>query len=165
MRNLGRLYVGVLLIGGLGILGGCGSKFAGEWVQDGTIAKDGSFTPASDERRAALKFEPPARVRYGFYQPRSDAVDPESVQSTDYSTTNHRSVAQFGVFTAHPQGDYLLVTGPVEGTVRMVRVRGKTVFPPVVQMPQLSRGTAVGPEEALAAGYVPDNEAAPPIAP
>jgi hypothetical protein len=165
MRNLGRLFVGVLLIGGLGDLGGCGSKFAGEWVQDGTIGKDGSFTPASDERRAALKFEPPARVRYGFYQPRSDAVDPESVQSTDYSTTNHRSVAQFGVFTAHPDGaDYLLVTGPVEGTVRMVRVRGKTVFPPVVQLPQLSRGTAAGPEDALAAGYSPDNEA-PPIAP
>ena len=165
MRNLGRLFVGVLLVGGLGILGGCGSKFAGEWVQDGTIGKDGTYTPAPEERRAALKFEPPATVRYGFYQPRSDAVDPESVQSTDYSTTNHRSVAQFGVFTAHPDGDYLLVTGPVEGTVRMVRVRGKSVFPPTVHMPQLSRGTAMGPDDALAAGYSPDNEAAAPVAP
>ena len=53
MRNFGRLFVGVLLIGGLGVLGGCGSKFAGEWVQDGTIGKDGSYTPAPDERRAA----------------------------------------------------------------------------------------------------------------
>jgi len=163
MRNCGRLFIGVLLVGSLGFIGGCGSKFAGEWVQDGTLGKDGQFTPASDERRAALKFEPPATVRFGFYQPRSDAVDPESVQSTDYSTTNHRSVAQFGVFTAHPDGDYLLVTGPVEGTVRMVRVHGKTVFPPTVHMPQLSRGTAVGPDEALAAGYSPVNEA--PIAP
>jgi hypothetical protein len=132
-------------------------------VQDGTIEKDGTFTPPPDERRRALKFEPPATVRYGFYQPRSDAVDPESVQSTDYTTINHRSVAQFGVFTAHPDGDYLLVTGPVEGTIRFVRVRGKDVFPSIIHLPQLSRGTAVDDRDAIASGYSPAGDV--PIAP
>ena len=41
---------------------------------------------------------------------------------------------------------------------------GGAPFPPVVHMPQLSHGTAMGPDEALAAGYSPDNDA-PPIAP
>lgn len=152
-----RTVLAGLVLGMLLIAGGCSSQFAGEWVQDGTYSRDGIYTPATAERRMALKFEPPATVRYGFFHQATGVVDPDSIQSYDYQTLNGRSVAEFGELVARVEGDHLLVDGLKEGTLRMTKMKGKQVFPSNLHAPQLTRAQpspgaapAIVPVEAVA---------------
>jgi hypothetical protein len=135
------LVVGVLMLGS-----GC-SVFRGEWVEDGTIGKDGAFTPTTTDRRMALRFEPPATVRYGYYSESADVVEADSVQDTDYATINGRSVAEFGAYSARVKDDQMFLHGPMDWTIRLTRLHDRAVFPPTVYLPKLSRTGTVAPSQ------------------
>jgi len=118
---------------------GC-SRFAGEWIEEGTVARDGTFTPAESDRRMALKFNPPATVRYGSYFVQSGVVDYQTVQYDTYFTMQNRSVAQTGSITLKPQGKNRLIAYIADSDPkRFVKVRGNAVFPPAAILPSLSK--------------------------
>ena len=118
---------------------GC-SRFAGEWIEEGTLARDGTFTPAESDRRMALKFNPPATVRYGSYFVHSGVVEHQTVQYDTYFTMQNRSVAQTGGMTLKPQGKNRLVSYIADAEPkRFVKVRGNSVFPPAAILPSLSK--------------------------
>src|SRR5688572_4634673 len=133
---------------------GC-SRFAGQWVEEGTIASDGTFIPAQGERRMALRFDPPATVRYGSYFVQSGIVEHHTVQYDTYFTMKNRSVAQTGGMTLRPQGKNRLISYIGDGEPkRFVRVRGNSVFPPAAILPSLAKAPddyrpEIEPEVAL----------------
>ena len=117
---------------------GC-SKFAGEWIEEGTIARDGTFRPAENDRRMALKFYPPATIRYGSYFVQSGVVDHQTVQEDTYFTMQNRTVAQTGGMTLRPQGKNRLISYIADAEPkRFVKVRGNAVFPPAAIIPSLA---------------------------
>jgi hypothetical protein len=133
---------------------GC-SKFSGEWLEEGTIARDGTFVPAQSERRMALKFTPPATVRYGSYFVPAGVVEHQTVQYDTYFTMNNFNIAQTGGMTLKPQGKNRLISyiGDAEPK-RFVRVRGNSVFPPAAILPSLAKAPhnyrpEIEPEVAL----------------
>ncbi len=149
-RNL--MLISCLLL----LAGGCGSKFAGEWVEEGSFDEGGVFQEASGQRRLALRFEPPATVRYGAFVQRGGVVDQQSVQTDTYITMQGRSVAQFGSMIARVDRGRLIATIGGDVVTRFERVRGKRVFPPPVALPSLAKGsdampTGRGGIEAVAA--------------
>jgi hypothetical protein len=118
------------------LVGGC-SKFAGEWVEEGTFSKEGVFAPSSSDRKAALRFDPPWSVRYGGYVAPAGVVDVQTVQQDAYFEMCDGNVAQFGAVIARVEDrDHLMTyvgAGPFR---RFVRVRhGCSIFPPQVVLP------------------------------
>jgi hypothetical protein len=127
------------------IAGGC-SKFAGEWIEEGTIARDGTFQPARSDRRMALKFYPPSTVRYGSYFVPSGVVDHQTVQQDTYFTMQNRTVAQTGGMTLRPQGKNRLISYIADAEPkRFVKVRGNSIFPPPAILPSLADSKEVAP--------------------
>jgi hypothetical protein len=145
----------VLVVVGLSA-GGCASRFKGEWAQTGSVEPDPTAA-LGDQRAIALKFIPPATIRYGSYDRNSGMVDPDTVQSDDYVTINGRSIAQFGVLTARIEEDELVVEGPGSRVRRLARVKDRTIFPPSARLPRLAAddqknaGPRLGAEPAVAA--------------
>ena len=91
---------------------GCNSRFAGEWVQESEVQRDGTLLPVSGERRVALQFTPPSTVRIGTYVDASRVVEAGTVAASDYQTIQNRTVAQFGVYTARVEDGQLRVSVP-----------------------------------------------------
>ena len=121
------------------LAGGCGSRFAGEWVEEGSYGKDGTFQEATGQRRLALKFDPPATVRYGAFVQRAGVVDQQSVQEDTYITLQDRKVAEFGSMIARVDRGRLIATIGGDVVTRFQRVTGKSVFPPQVYLPSLAQ--------------------------
>ena len=125
---------------------GC-SKFRGEWIEQGTIAADGTLQRTESDRRMALKFNPPATVRYGSYYVGSGVVDHQTVQEDTYFVMQRRSVAQTGTLTLRPQGKNHLLAYIADGQPkRFVRNRGRTIFPPMAILPSLAKAPSMSPE-------------------
>ena len=116
--------------------GGCGSKFAGEWVQETSMSRTGTLAPQSGNRRLALQFIPPSTVRVGMYIDAANAIEPDTVATTDYQTIQDRSVAQFGSYTAKVDNGELVAWVGSEQLGRFRRLSGQSVFPPLVKLPQ-----------------------------
>jgi hypothetical protein len=130
--------------------GGCGSRFAGEWVEEGSYGKDGVFQEARGQRRLALKFEPPCTVRFGTLVDRARVVDSQSVQTDTYMTLQDRQVAEFGSVMARVRDGYLVATIGGDIVMRFSRVTGKSVFPPVAVLPSLAQADEPTPREPVA---------------
>jgi hypothetical protein len=136
------------------LAGGCGSRFAGEWVEEGSYNKEGVFQEATGQRRLALRFEPPSTVRYGTLVARAGVVDHQSMQVDTYMTLQNREVAEFGSVIARVDRGRLVATIGGDIVTRFERVRGKSVFPPVAVLPSLAQ--AAEPPQAEAVATVPD---------
>ena len=133
---MGRLaLLSCLLI----MAGGCGSKFAGEWVESGTYDKNGVFTAAQGQRRLALQFTPPSTVRFGTLVDRGRVVDSQSVQTDTYMTLQNREVAEFGSVMARVKDGFLVATIGGDIVMRFDRVKGQSVFPPAAVLPSLAK--------------------------
>ena len=65
---------------------GC-TRFSGEWLEEGTIKKDGTFEPVDTQHRQAMRFDWPATIRYGSYADIAGVVDNETVQWDQYWTS------------------------------------------------------------------------------
>src|SRR5438477_7881645 len=89
------------------VAGGC-SKFAGEWLEEGTVNRSGEFMKATGPRRMALRFEPIATVRAGAYIDAAGVVDGQVVTSDTYLTMDHGNVAQFGSMIARIDGEKIM---------------------------------------------------------
>jgi hypothetical protein len=122
--RLAMLSVMVLLAGG------CASQFDGEWVEE---------NPVVGQRPMALKFEPPATIRYGSFNTTERVVDSLSEQSSEYFLFDGNTKAQFGSMIAHVEGDHLLATQSDRSEHKFDRVHGKSIFPPDATLPDLSR--------------------------
>jgi len=118
---------------------GCGSKFAGEWVEEGSYDEQGVFREATGQRRLALQFTPPSTVRYGALVHRAGVVDHQSVQTDTYMTMQNRSVAEFGSVIARVRDGKLVAT--ISGDIVTVfgRVKGQSIFPPAAVLPSLAK--------------------------
>ena len=139
-RNLIVLAALVLLP----LAGGCGSRFAGEWVQESAVLDDGTLAPVSGERRVALRFDPPTSVRLGMYLDAARVVEAGTVASSEYQTLQNRTVAQFGAYTARVQeGELVTYIGGQEAG-RFRRLKGRSVFPSRVQLPHLAQAGPAG---------------------
>jgi hypothetical protein len=136
MRRRTLMALSCLLL----LAGGCGSKFAGEWVEEGSFDDDGIFQEATGQRRLALRFDPPSTVRYGAFVQNGGVVDHQSVQTDTYITMQNRNVAQFGSMIARVDRGRLIATIGGDVVTRFERVRGKRVFPPAVYLPSLAQG-------------------------
>jgi hypothetical protein len=150
---------GVVLL--LATSSGCGSRFAGEWVEEGSYDQDGVFREATGQRRLALRFVPPATVRYGAFVERAGVVDHQSVQTDTYMTLQDRKVAQFGSMIARVDRGRLVATIGGDVVTRFERVRGKSVFPPVAVLPSLAKADDAGPVPAPAIELTPILAAVP----
>ena len=122
----------------LPLAGGCGSQFAGEWVQESERLRDGTLAPVTGERRLAFQFTPPSTIRVGTYVDASRVVDDGTVTTTDYQTIQNRSVALFGAYTARVEDGKLIAYIGGEEKGRFRRLSGPSVFPPVVKLPPLA---------------------------
>ena len=134
MRNLTLTSCLLLLVAATGC-----SRFAGEWIEEGSYGPDGVFKEATGQRRLALRFDPPATVRYGAFVNRGGVVDHQSVQTDTYLTMQGRRVAQFGSITARVDRGRLIATIGGDVVTRFERVRGKRVFPPAMVLPSLAK--------------------------
>ena len=125
----------------LPLAGGCGSRFAGEWVQESALRPDGTLEPVSGERRIALRFDPPTSVRLGMYSDAARVVEAGTVALGSYQTLQNRTVAQFGVYTARVEDGQLITFIGGEEAGRFRRLEGQSVFPARVQLPHLASAT------------------------
>ena len=124
----------VVVVAGLlvaALAGGC-TKFTGEWVEEGVVARDGTFVKSAGPRRAALKFEPVCTVRAGAYVDEAGVVDAQAQTYETYLTMKNGTVAQFGSTIAKIDGDTLTTYVGAEEARHYKRVRGSSVFPPRV---------------------------------
>lgn len=133
----------------LPLAGGCGSRFAGEWVQETALQPNGTITPLTDQRRLALQFIPPSTVRVGMYADAAGVVEAGTVSSSDYQTIQNRSVAQFGAYTARVVEGQLVAYIGGEEAGRFRRLTGQSVFPPMVKLPQIVRADAPATENPI----------------
>jgi len=113
------------------LAGGC-TKFTGEWVEEGVVARDGTFVKSAGPRRAALKFEPVCTVRAGAYVDEAGVVDAQAQTYETYLTMKNGTVAQFGSTIAKIEGDRMKTYVGAEEARHYKRVRGASVFPPRV---------------------------------
>ena len=146
-----RILLAALVL--MPLAGGCGSRFAGEWVQESERLGDGTMAAVSGERRLAFQFTPPSTIRVGTFVDASGVVDDGTVTTTDYQTIQNRSVAMFGAYTARVEDGQLIAYIGGEEKGRFRRLRGDSVFPPVVKLPQIvhARPEAAGPEAVAVA--------------
>ncbi len=120
--------------------GGCGSsKFYGQWIEEGALTDAGVLLPVEGDRRQALRFEWPSRVRYGLYIDRANVVDQQSVQSATFSLDTRNGIAQFGATKARIEGDRLIAVAGSSVTRRFVKVEGRSIFPLRMQFPEWSQ--------------------------
>ena len=140
--------------------GGCGSKFAGEWVQESAMSRSGTLAPVTGARRLAIQFTPPSSVRVGMYIDAANAIEPDTVATTDYQTIQNRSVAQFGSYTAHVEDGELVAWVGSEQLGRFRRLTGDSVFPPLQKLPQFVQAGTPSTELPLTPAPAP---AAPPV--
>jgi hypothetical protein len=135
MRTINLLITALLFLST-----GCASKFTGEWLEEGQLTEQGEIVPPQRERLWALQFGPLSAVRIGAYLSNAKIVDAETVQSAQYVVFDGDQRAQFGALIAEVQDNHLVVTMQGEPQRRFVKVHGKSIFPPLVRPPQLSRG-------------------------
>lgn len=154
MSTQNRILLAVLVL--LPLAGGCGSRFAGEWVQESTVLDDGTLGPVSGERRIALRFDPPTSVSLGMYLDSAGVVEAGTVALSDYQTLQNRTVAQFGAYTARVQDGELVTYIGGQPAGRFRRLRGRSVFPSRVQLPHLAH---VDPAGGAATPPAPPNAA------
>ena len=140
----------------LPLAGGCGSRFAGEWVQESAVDRTGMMEPLDDGRRLAIQFTPPSTVRLGSYSDAARAVEDDSVASSDYQTIQNRSVALFGAYIARVEDGQLVTYIGAREVGRFRKLKGQSVFPPLVRLPQLVRAE---PSAADGAPSTPDASA------
>lgn len=110
---------------------GCASKFDGEWVE---VRAQEHQTIATNEPRMAINFCPPSMVRVGLVVEKMDVVDGNSVQEAAYFLFDGWTKAQFGTMVARVEGDEMVTINAGGTERRFKRVKGKSVFPPRVQM-------------------------------
>lgn len=119
------------------LAGGCAPSFCGEWLEDGVRGDNGVLTDASGRRRAAMQFDPISTVRYGAFSEEAGVVDAQTVMSDSYFLFDGGRSAQAGGIIARLEGDRLTAwAGGVER--HFSRVKGKSIFPPHVKLPQWS---------------------------
>lgn len=135
MRFVVAVSACVLLFAG----GGC-SKFAGQWLEEGRVSRNGDFVPAVGPRRMALEFDWLAVVRSGAYVDAAGVVDSQVVSSDAYLTMKNGNIAQFGSIIATLEGDHLVTFVGTEESRRFVRVHGPSIFPPQVSAMALDGG-------------------------
>ncbi len=117
---------------------GC-SRFSGEWVQDGTIDRDGTFRAIETDNRLALKFTPPSTVRVGRYLAPAGVVDRQSTSTDTYFTMKHRTVAQFNGMSMRIEDGHLVGYVDGENRLRFTKMRGASIFPPAAILPSLAK--------------------------
>jgi len=118
---------------------GC-SKFAGEWIEEGRVNREGQYLKTEGPRRMALKFEPISTVRAGAYVDAAKVVDSQAVTRDTYVTMENGQVAQFGSTIARLEnnGNKLVTYVGAEESRQFVRVKGHaSLFPPRVWIPSL----------------------------
>ena len=127
----------VAMLGLMMIGTGC-TRFSGEWLEEGTVKRDGTLVPVDNERRVAMRFDWPATVRYGSYSDAAGVVDDETVQWDQYWTLQSDHVAQSGAMSARVVDGKLVTV--VDGDVKkqFAKVKGPSIFPPAVKCPSLS---------------------------
>lgn len=131
----------------IAVSSGC-SRFAGEWVQDGTIDRDGVFSPIENDSRLALKFTPPSTVRTGRYLVPAGVVDRESTSFETYFTMKHRTVAQVNGMSLRVRDGYLIGYVSGDTQLRFKKMKGASIFPPAAVLPSLAENPeppAIGP--------------------
>jgi hypothetical protein len=139
MRRFVRMSCLVVLLAGVS---GCAAGFEGEWLEEGTIARDGGLKPADGDRRAALRFEWPSTVRYGKFVNAAGVVEHEGLQHDTYFTMSNGKVAQFGPTIARLDGDRLTTFIGAEPNRRFFRVKhSPSIFPPAAVLPTLAKKT------------------------
>jgi hypothetical protein len=143
-----RILMSALML--LPLAGGCGSHFAGEWVQESVLLRNGTLEPLAGGRRLALQFTPPSNVRVGSYSDAAAVVEDDTVVSTDYQTIQDRNVALFGAYTARVENGQLIAYIGAREVGRFRRLNGPSIFPPLVRIPPLVRATPSTPDEFLA---------------
>jgi hypothetical protein len=119
---------------------GCASSFSGEWLED---AGAGVPKNPTGERRMALKFEDLAVIRYGSYNSLEQVVDAQSVQTGSYFIFDGGRKAQFGSMIARVDGDHLYATVSGDVERRFVKIHSRSIFPPPVQLPDLTQSQNV----------------------
>jgi hypothetical protein len=77
-----------------------------------------------------------------MYIDAANAIEPDTVATTDYQTIQDRSVAQFGSYTARVENGELVAWVGSEQLGRFKRLQGQSVFPPLVKLPQFVRADA-----------------------
>jgi hypothetical protein len=127
----------VAMIGLMVVSTGC-TRFSGEWLEEGTVKRDGSLVLVDNERRTAMRFDWPATIRFGSYSDAAGVVDDETVQWDHYWTLQNDHVAQSGALSARVIDGKLVTV--VDGDVKkqFVKVKGASIFPPEVKCPPLS---------------------------
>ena len=135
MRAKNRILFAALVL--LPLAGGCGSRFAGEWLQESAVGRDGALLPADAERRIAFQFIPPSTVRVGMFADASGVVDDATVTSSAYQTIQNRTVAEFGAYTARVEDGQLIAYVGGEEKGRFRKLSGPSVFPPMVKLPAI----------------------------
>jgi len=141
MRTTHLLISGLLLC----LSTGCVSRFTGEWLEEGKITSTGEIEPPARERLMALQFGPLSSVRIGAYLVDAKIVDAETVQSGQYVTFAGDDKAQFGAMIAQLEDNHLVMTLQGEPQRRFAKVHGKSIFPPIVRPPQLSKADLAWP--------------------
>ena len=133
IRVAGLSLIGTLM---LAISSGC-SRFSGEWVQDGTIARDGSFKPVETDNRLALKFTPPSTVRVGRYLVPAGVVERDSTTLTRMSPCSiaRRAVRRNGA--AHRGRPARHVRQRRESAAVLEDEGRRSIFPPAVVIPSI----------------------------
>jgi hypothetical protein len=144
MRSIILALCAVVMAGATGC-----AKFDGEWLEVGRIEADGTVTP-SEGRRWAVKFSPPSLVQNGIYLAEMDVVDANTVQSEQYFLYDGWTVAHFGSVVARYDGEYLIAAVSGGQSRKLARVKGKSIFPPRVRIPELGRATQPPAAEQLA---------------
>ena len=131
-----RAFAVVCCCTSFALVAGC-NKFAGEWLEEGRLDRNGQFARTEGPRRMALKFEPIATVRSGAYIDGPNVVDDQVTSADTYFTMQNGTVAQFGSTIAKVDGDHLTTWVGAEESRRFVRIKGPSVFPPPVVAPSL----------------------------
>lgn len=156
------LLILTLMTAGLSVITGC-SRFSGEWVQDGSIARDGSFKPIETDNRLALKFTPPSTVRVGRYLVPAGVVDQDSTTFDTYVAMKHRTVAQVAGMALKVENGHLVGFVSGENTLRFSKMKGASIFPPSAVIPSIvdANDAPRAPDnDIVTTEYLPDAHAA-----
>ena len=87
----------------------------------------------------ALKFEDLSVIRYGSYNSLEQVVDSQSVQTGSFFIFDGGRKAQFGSMIARIDGDHLFATVSGDAERRFVKIHSRSIFPPPVQLPDLTQ--------------------------
>jgi hypothetical protein len=140
------LACGVLVM----LAGGCAGRFAGEWVEVSCLLPANEMRPVSPGQRMALEFTNHWIVRAGTYSDLAGAVDADSIQSAQYNLFKDGEVIEFGSKLARLENGQLITFVQGQPERRFVKVRGKSVFPPIVVGPELTQKTnSPSPDQAV----------------